>query len=659
VNEIMPRYLTKSRFGLALECPAKLFYTGKDEYPDKKSDNELLEALAKGGFQVGALAKCYYPEGHEIGTLDYNQAVEQTNELLKQENVVIFEAAFQIERFFIRADIIEKKGNNVNLIEVKSKSFSGNSSLNMLNKSGYLASKWKTYVYDVAFQKHVITKARKDWQVNAYLMLANKNAVATVDGLNQKFLLREQVDDISYVQVIGGTSYEDLGEEILIRVNVDDLCDMIYEGKDAKTSPEMGFEDYINHLADHYWNDDKIIFPLHAGCGKCEFQATAEEEQEGKISGFKECWREQLGWQNYEFERPLIFDIWNFRGKQKLIDDGIYHLDQLTVNRIGEVAENTASKLTTQSRQWLQVQRTVNNNTDPYINIDGLKKERDKWVYPLHMIDFETSAVAIPFYKGRRPYEATAFQFSHHIIYEDGLIEHKGQYLNVEHGVFPNFEFSRRLKEELTQDRGSVFRYASHENTILNHIRGQLLESSTNEVPDKYDLIEFILTITHSDNHRGDRDMIDLLELVKSYYWHPIMGGSNRLKTVLPAVLNSSDYIKEKYSQPIYGKNSEIRSLNFEDGWRWIEYDNDGNIISPYKLLPPLFENLDEEQIDNLFMDEKLADGGAAMTAYAMMQFTQMSEEERERIIDALLKYCELDTMAMVFLWEYWNKIID
>ena len=25
----MPRYLTKSRFKLALDCPAKLFYTGK------------------------------------------------------------------------------------------------------------------------------------------------------------------------------------------------------------------------------------------------------------------------------------------------------------------------------------------------------------------------------------------------------------------------------------------------------------------------------------------------------------------------------------------------------------------------------------------------------------------------------------------------------
>ena len=32
-----PRYLTKSRFKLALECPTKLFYTGKIEiYPDAK-----------------------------------------------------------------------------------------------------------------------------------------------------------------------------------------------------------------------------------------------------------------------------------------------------------------------------------------------------------------------------------------------------------------------------------------------------------------------------------------------------------------------------------------------------------------------------------------------------------------------------------------------
>jgi hypothetical protein len=44
------------------------------------------------------------------------------------------------------------------------------------------------------------------------------------------------------------------------------------------------------------------------------------------------------------------------------------------------------------------------------------------------------------------------------------------------------------------------------------------------------------------------------------------------------------------------------------------------------------------------------------MTAYARMQFTEMGEGERQRIIDALLRYCELDTLAMVMLYEAWRE---
>ena len=32
--------------------------------------------------------------------------------------------------------------------------------------------------------------------------------------------------------------------------------------------------------------------------------------------------------------------------------------------------------------------------------------------------------VAIPFHEGRRPYEQIAFQFSHHVIREDGSVAH-------------------------------------------------------------------------------------------------------------------------------------------------------------------------------------------------------------------------------------------
>ncbi len=97
-----PRYLTKSRFQLASECPTKLYYCDKpDKYPNNKN-NDFMLALAKGGFQVGALAKCYYPEGIDITEINPDKALQQTNELLKQENVTIFEAAVLYGNLFIR-----------------------------------------------------------------------------------------------------------------------------------------------------------------------------------------------------------------------------------------------------------------------------------------------------------------------------------------------------------------------------------------------------------------------------------------------------------------------------------------------------------------------------------------------------------------------------
>jgi hypothetical protein len=651
----MSRYLTKSRYLLGLNCPTKLFYTGKSEYPDKRKDDEFLEALTEGGYQVGALAKCYFPKGIEIHERDYDNSVKETFKLMKRVNIILFEAAFMYENLFIRADIIEKIDNVVNLFEIKAKSFGGNDSTDMLTKDGYINAEWTDYLYDVSFQKYVFSKMYPEFEIRAHLMLANKNAIATVDGLNQKFQLKKIENERTYIEVVGVTSKTDLGEELLIRVNVDNLIQMIWNCADSKTKPTLRFEENVHYLADKYEKDEKIMTPINRNCQECEFQITQEEMSEGKLSGFRECWKNQLHWNDRNFEEPLMFNLWNFRKKQQLIDEGIYYLKDVQKERLGNLAPEIDSSLSTAERQWIQIEKVRQRDNTPYIDIDGLRRELNKFVFPLHFIDFETSMVAIPFYKGRRPYEQTAFQFSHHIVPSDLKIEHKGQYLCVEKGKFPNFEFVEELKKQLEHDNGSIFRYANHENTVLNQILKQLEESSIEDVPKKQELIDFIKTITHGANHQGDRDMIDLLELVKKYYYHPYMGGSNSLKYVLPAVLNSSEYIQAKYSQPIYGKNSEIKSLNFDDGWVWLKKDNQGNILSPYKLLPPLFDNIDDENIEEFMMRSEIQDGEAAMTAYAKMQFTEISESERELISKGLLKYCELDTLAMVMLWEYWR----
>ncbi len=57
------KVLSKSRFKLGLECPNKLYFTGKKEYANTKNEDSFLAALAKGGFQVEALARLHYPDG--------------------------------------------------------------------------------------------------------------------------------------------------------------------------------------------------------------------------------------------------------------------------------------------------------------------------------------------------------------------------------------------------------------------------------------------------------------------------------------------------------------------------------------------------------------------------------------------------------------------
>ena len=53
--------------------------------------------------------------------------------------------------------------------------------------------------------------------------------------------------------------------------------------------------------------------------------------------------------------------------------------------------------------------------------------------------------------------------------------------------------------------------------------------------------------------------------------------------------------------------------------------------------------------------DSIIAEGGAAATAYARLQFEQMNAQTRERIESALLRYCELDTLAMAMIVEAWQ----
>ena len=118
IGKTKPRTLSKSRFKVALECPTKLYYYGKSrEYANQKGENEFLMALAEGGFQVGALAKYYYPCcrdigqcGHNIDAIDYFDSLKETNKYIHNENITLYEPAVAFINLFIRIYILIKKG---------------------------------------------------------------------------------------------------------------------------------------------------------------------------------------------------------------------------------------------------------------------------------------------------------------------------------------------------------------------------------------------------------------------------------------------------------------------------------------------------------------------------------------------------------------------
>lgn len=716
-STIMTKLFTKSVFKVALSCPSKLYYLrNSDVYANANDGDEFLAALAQGGFQVGELAKyyCHVKKENDLKRLEgYDVPVQETAKRFEEKDTIIAEAAFQWKDLFVRVDILEKSGNEIKLIEVKSKSWDPGKDL-FIKKDrkgkeiNTINSDIREYVYDIAFQKYVVTNALKeqypgtDYHVTAFLMLVDKSQRIDIDGINQLFKIEKDEQGRTSARMVPGAE-EKLAQsqvQILTPFDVDEACNRIIAGTttEQKSDPSSGvkgymgglaFVDFIEKASRCYCHNLPFssLPELGGKCFKCQFKAA---EGSSLKDGCKECWSNYVS--SEEMKKPMMQSLNGFalQGKPgKWVAEGKYFLEDITVDMMKRDTGNGSKGLDHLQRKWLQIALATSNtalqhefgeslNDGTYLDKEGLRQEMKTWVPPLHMIDFETTAVALPYYKDMKPMEQVAFQFSHHIISisENGdySIEHKGQYLNKDVYAFPNFEFVRELKRQLSQDNGTIFRYSHHENTILRAIADQLDASLE---PDKQELIDFIRDITHNNSkehgelYTGKRDMVDLCEIVKSYFYqYEEMKGSNSIKQVLPAVLNSSAFLQEKYgapqdgSAPVYG--TVIPSLNFspENPMIWLQKLEDGRIDSPYHQLEPVASllNLTKEEEAYLSQQEEeegaddfsVANGGAALTAYNKLMFCQ-GESMSEALRTALLRYCELDTMAMVFIWEYFH----
>lgn len=158
--------------------------------------------------------------------------------------------------------------------------------------------------------------------------------------------------------------------------------------------------------------------------------------------------------------------------------------------------------------------------------IDGEKiaKILDSFEYPLHFLDYETFAYAVPQFDGVRPFQQMVFQYSLHTIDAPGAEPRHAEFLSRGGGE-PAREVATHLRETMGDDIGTVLvwyeAFEKGRNTEMGEMYPEF-KAFFDEVNSKtFDLMKIF-----ADGH----------------YIHPEFKGRTSIKKVLPVLVPDLDY---------------------------------------------------------------------------------------------------------------------
>ena len=230
-----------------------------------------------------------------------------------------------------------------------------------------------------------------------------------------------------------------------------------------------------------------------------------------------------------------VFDLYNNRSKVKQISENILTFDDLV---------KSGAKLS--DIQKRQIYFALYDVSDIYIDKDKVKEILAGYRFPLYFFDFETYQDIIPHYKGCRPYQQIPFQYSLHILYENGTLEHKeflGDGINN-----PIYDISNSMLNDLGTT-GSIVAY----NDAFE--KGRIKEMAYIDTKNKNKLFRLV-----------DR-FVDLADIFQGgYCYNKSMGGSFSIKSVLPALFPNDDELNYKKLDNVHkGDEASAAYLSLKD----------------------------------------------------------------------------------------------
>lgn len=248
---------------------------------------------------------------------------------------------------------------------------------------------------------------------------------------------------------------------------------------------------------------------------------------------------------NPEVPEYSVHDINRIGASKKIlydwIDRGIYSLDDIDNPEVLKGAKKAQYDAYILGR--------------PIVDAIAIKEELEALEFPLYFFDYEGFVSAVPMFDGFGAYEQVPFQYSLHVMQEDGEIEHR-EFLITN----PEGDITRPLVERIVEDIKTKGTVISWYKTYEKQRNEKLAELH----PEHADFFEVI-----------NEKMFDLMTIFsKNYYVDPKFVGSASIKKVLPVIvpeltykslnISKGDQASERWERMIFPDTPEEEKKQIE-----------------------------------------------------------------------------------------------
>jgi hypothetical protein len=575
------------------------------------------------------LVRIYHPgEDMFVPKESHTEASARTIAKIKGGDCMLHETTFAHGDLMARCDMVRATGDTLDLIEIKSASAEAESNLQADPKE-LLKKSWEPYVVDLAYQVHVARMALQaagiSKSIRAWFYLPNKLGVASPEEVRGLFTLTENGPGGRPEVIYKGTAKPGDETSLIAIMEATEAVAQAYPGEESIAEATTRLAGYV---ASGHWPSPEIGMK----CKACEFNVP------GQTSGYDLCWGTQARADHHLFTLGYLGSL-EYRNPgtvRRIVEQTAPRAPRITDLQDEDVAGDAPLQ-----RGWkrqIMAVRTGRAFISPEIVRDAASLLHCKPEnYPLFFLDYEGTRCALPSAPGSRPYGQVAFQWSCHVIDNPGASPRHVEWLDTENDN-PNLGFLESLRK-LLGEQGTLYHWADYEVVVTQELANEFRGDES-----KADLVSWV-DRNWGTNAKAKKlavkseRCLDLLEISRGHFYDQAMLGSHSIKKVLPVVWKNPAIQKlfPKYAQDQHGQP----------------------VKSPYDALPALTlqdsaqGSLDLSKLDEL---DVVKNGTGAMRAYEHIRYGLAAGDQtaRKAMRRQLMRYCELDTAAMVMVWKYW-----